>query len=286
MLPQMEQQAMFNAINFMNGTSGPAPGFPTSWPSNTTVGYSQLAVLLCPSDGQEQRAQAPWGSVGYMANFGGPAHIYRFQGTMVPFYTAANSTADLGTGSFTGKYLGPVGFKSISDGSSNTALFSERLIGLPGGFTSTTFAGSGIDAKRSVFTNTSNAGGVFDQALNGLATAQSFAAGCKNLPSTTTALSTNVNGAVWIRGYPQHQAIAVYSHYGTPNTLSCADPGEGNNSYGGYGGTAPPNSNHSGGVNVCMSDGSVKFIKDSVSQATWWALGTRNGREVISADSY
>jgi hypothetical protein len=35
-----------------------------------------------------------------------------------------------------------------------------------------------------------------------------------------------------------------------------------------------------------MSDGSVKFIKDSVNQATWFALATRSGREVLSSDSY
>jgi len=35
-----------------------------------------------------------------------------------------------------------------------------------------------------------------------------------------------------------------------------------------------------------MADGSVKFIKDSVSQVTWWALGSREGGEVVSSDSY
>jgi hypothetical protein len=35
-----------------------------------------------------------------------------------------------------------------------------------------------------------------------------------------------------------------------------------------------------------MGDGSVKFVKDSVSLATWRALGTRNGGEVISSDSF
>ena len=35
-----------------------------------------------------------------------------------------------------------------------------------------------------------------------------------------------------------------------------------------------------------MGDGSVKFIKDSVNQITWYALGTRNGGEVIDAGSY
>ncbi len=43
---------------------------------------------------------------------------------------------------------------------------------------------------------------------------------------------------------------------------------------------------HPGGVNTLFADGSVKFVKDSISDITWWALGTKNGGEVISADSY
>jgi hypothetical protein len=35
-----------------------------------------------------------------------------------------------------------------------------------------------------------------------------------------------------------------------------------------------------------MADGSVRFIKDSISMQSWMALGTRAGGEVISADSY
>jgi len=45
-------------------------------------------------------------------------------------------------------------------------------------------------------------------------------------------------------------------------------------------------SNHSGGVNLCLGDGSVKFVKDSVGLQPWWALGTRNEGEVLSADAY
>jgi hypothetical protein len=39
-------------------------------------------------------------------------------------------------------------------------------------------------------------------------------------------------------------------------------------------------------VNVGFLDGSVKFIKDSVSNQTWWAIATKAGGEVIDASSY
>jgi hypothetical protein len=35
-----------------------------------------------------------------------------------------------------------------------------------------------------------------------------------------------------------------------------------------------------------MADGSVKAIKSTIAVQTWWALGTRAGNEVISADAY
>jgi prepilin-type processing-associated H-X9-DG protein len=43
---------------------------------------------------------------------------------------------------------------------------------------------------------------------------------------------------------------------------------------------------HPGGVNVAFIDGSVRFIKSTVSPQTWWALSTKAGGEVISSDSY
>jgi prepilin-type processing-associated H-X9-DG protein len=45
-------------------------------------------------------------------------------------------------------------------------------------------------------------------------------------------------------------------------------------------------SNHPGGVNFAFADGSVKFIKASIGDQPYEALGTRAGGEVISADSY
>ena len=78
-----------------------------------------------------------------------------------------------------------------------------------------------------------------------------------------------------------------YNHFMPPNTQSCAAS---NNfyttSYGEFMDALPPTCNHPGGINMCFADGSVRWIKNSVQYQVWWALGTRNGNEAISSDSY
>ena len=80
-------------------------------------------------------------------------------------------------------------------------------------------------------------------------------------------------GAPWLCG--QH----IFLHVTPPNTRSCGF-------FLALRAVMPPSSRHPGGVNVLFGDGSVKFVKDSVNLATWRALGTRAGGEVVSADSY
>src|SRR5207248_11384530 len=41
---------------------------------------------------------------------------------------------------------------------------------------------------------------------------------------------------------------------------------------------------HTGGVNALFMDGSVRFVRDSIPQATWRALATRSGGEVTGND--
>ncbi len=45
-------------------------------------------------------------------------------------------------------------------------------------------------------------------------------------------------------------------------------------------------SNHPGGANFCMADGSVKFIKNTINFNIYQALSTRGNGEIISADSF
>jgi prepilin-type processing-associated H-X9-DG protein len=43
-------------------------------------------------------------------------------------------------------------------------------------------------------------------------------------------------------------------------------------------------SKHTGGVNLGMCDGSVKFATNNISQATWRAVGTISQGEVVASD--
>jgi prepilin-type N-terminal cleavage/methylation domain-containing protein/prepilin-type processing-associated H-X9-DG protein len=58
----------------------------------------------------------------------------------------------------------------------------------------------------------------------------------------------------------------------------------------GYGGTCGTNgsfgSRHPGGSNFLFVDGSVRFVKNSISLPIYWAISTRNAGEVVSSDSY
>jgi prepilin-type processing-associated H-X9-DG protein len=47
-----------------------------------------------------------------------------------------------------------------------------------------------------------------------------------------------------------------------------------------------PSSLHPGGVNTLFGDGSVRFVKNSISQAIWMSLGSKDGGEVVSSDSF
>jgi prepilin-type processing-associated H-X9-DG protein len=74
-----------------------------------------------------------------------------------------------------------------------------------------------------------------------------------------------------------------YSHVMTPNTRACYfSSTNASKTYT----MVNASSNHPGGVNVTFLDGSVRFVKNSVNPNAWWAIATKAGGEVVSADSY
>jgi prepilin-type processing-associated H-X9-DG protein len=291
---------MFNAFNFGLGLFGNSSTPSVYSLGNTTVAYLQLSVYICPSDGTKLRPNAPYGATSYMGNQGGPGGLSAFTGTIVP-QTGCNNTNPGDPYNLGAKYcprgiwiegwadaqnFGPIGFENIRDGSSNTGLFSERLLGINGG---PTILRNSADFKRAIFPK-GGTGGVIGMPWHGTpAQNLAFLQSCNAMPGTTASVRSNGNGGYWVAAYPWHTVVNEYQHNGPPNSVECQNPTDYFGTwltYVGPTGSAAPNSNHPGGVNLCLADGSVRFVKDTVTLQTWWALGTRAGGEVITADSY
>ncbi len=267
-LPMMEGNALYNAYNFNQGGDQNA---------NYTTGFTQIASLLCPSENLKIRPSAPWAASSYHGNHGGPGVVKNWSGTIVQNFTTYPQAwwgADSQFAFF--------GFEGVTDGTSNTALISEKLLGLANN--PVVYPGTN-DGRRGFFT--ANYSGALDS-TNGAGALTALAA-CKSIAATTGSVGSYLSGANWSLSYPWHTSNSAYVHFNTPNGNSCiASSGDSaaGNPWGGSGAMITATSNHSGGVNVCFTDGSVKFVKDSISPQTWWAIGTKSMGEVVSADSF
>jgi len=292
LLPNIEQAPLYNAYNFSWTDPTPNPG------PNTTVDFTGIATLICPSDGQRVRPNPPWAPSNYKGNYGGPPVLRQWSGTIVEFLTCSVQGDKL-NGWPVGTYwwgadanLGIFGFESVTDGASNTALFSEKLTGI----------GAQIVATGSITAqDTQNAKrGFFNlptlTAFGPLSTPSQFTTPaialtqvqfCQNVPGNTPVSAVSwLPGFAYTWGYPWHWMVMTYNHYNTPNKFSCSAAGDLASPYGGNTMMTPPTSNHTGGVNMCFTDGHVQFVKDTIAPQTFWAIGTRNGGEVVSADQY
>ena len=73
-----------------------------------------------------------------------------------------------------------------------------------------------------------------------------------------------------------------YNHILTPNKISCD---LGNRDFDGQV-VVTASSRHPGGVNLQTADGAVRFVKETIDQQIWSALGTIAGREVVGNDQF
>ncbi|MBX9584378.1 MAG: DUF1559 domain-containing protein [Gemmataceae bacterium] len=78
--------------------------------------------------------------------------------------------------------------------------------------------------------------------------------------------------AKWIDG---HYGSTLYNHYYPPNAKNWDCGNEYNNK-----GLTAARCLHTGGVNVLLDDGSVRFVREAVDPATWRGASTRTGSEV------
>jgi prepilin-type N-terminal cleavage/methylation domain-containing protein/prepilin-type processing-associated H-X9-DG protein len=282
LFPQLEQQQTFNAVNFSLS--------PFDF-SQLTAGAVKVSSLLCPSESTRLSLYSVntgtntyfYAVSNYVGNYGGPAAYMPYSGTIVPQYDV-----ELGMNTSSGNSLPKVKLAAITDGTSNTALFSERLLsGYAFGSTATVYP-LGTAALRAIFQGTYAAAPNSVNATNQFTAnpALLFVQGCANISSTTTAIYPAAIGIELIAGNPGYVGLSSYNHWTPPNTPPCQNSLDAILGYVGPYGSASANSLHPGGVNVCFADGSVHFIKNSISPQTWWGLGTRAGGEVISSDQY
>jgi prepilin-type N-terminal cleavage/methylation domain-containing protein/prepilin-type processing-associated H-X9-DG protein len=264
MLPMMEQQALFNAANY---------SFGCDQPPNSTLSYTTVNTLICPSE--SQGAGPLWTTwTNYSANMGGAPPIATWNGPIVPMQNGGTGTNAL---DYVNGNIGTVTMAGVVDGTSNTAVFSEKLVGVNS--TATISPGSSM-AKRVAFQIPVSV--TVDK--GNMAMAVQAMKACQNVPASSPSVGLNwFTGAIWSGGHGSTLRFNAYNHFNTPNGLTCIDdvqaPGD-------FSDAMTVTSNHSGGVNVGFCDGSVHFVKDSVNYQTWWGLGTRAGGEVISASSY
>jgi len=264
LLNNIEQQAMFNAYNFSGGgVTGAAINYTAMC---TTVTLSRVASFICPSDTSGPSTYT------YGTNY--DCSI----GPQFNFNWAGRTSSGAGVGMFVDRF--PFGIKDCSDGSSNTVAFGEALIGDNSAATfnqaeyyncnpwpSGTNSGDG-SASDSVMPNPA--------AVTFLNTYISTCNKAKAAAAQTG--QSNDRNSLWAAGRMAQGPIT--SMLTTPNFMG----GDCNEDAGG--GMYAMRSRHSGGVNTLFADGSVKFIKNSISQTTWWALGTKAGGEVIDASSF
>jgi len=267
LLPFLEQTQLWNAYNV-----GPVQcngGGCGLFNMNTTVFNAQVGAWLCPSDAKMKQVSM----CNYVGNMGGPFHTTGYSGTYIP--SSTQGIYDPAT--LPGTPASIVKIASITDGTSNTGLFSEAVSGHSNAASVTAGDPNPNNWKRVLFQLSSA------NNSNTAASALAMVNACKAIPPTTA--GQDGRRGDWFYAYPAYVNYSMYNHLAPPNTRSCINSGWNTYSVDPWG-AAPPTSFHSGGVNMCMADGSVRFIKDSVGQQPWWALGTRNGGETISSDSY
>jgi prepilin-type N-terminal cleavage/methylation domain-containing protein/prepilin-type processing-associated H-X9-DG protein len=258
-LPFMEGRAEYNSINFSVTAQST---------KNVTALQTKLNSWICPSDLPSTPQGAtlpglspPYGQCSYGMSRGTQENLYtNWASTAWPDNSAPNPAhcnAALGNGMFGGEDV--VRIAMVTDGTSNTTLFGEMSrfrTEVPDMFNFYTFSAAFTDpystTPKEIFPQT----GAFTYPRIGS-------------PPDPTGVSAS---KVWGKcgsgaGIPTDWLINC------PQALTTL-------------GEWAFRSNHPGGVNFAFADGSVKFIKQSIGDQAYQAIGTRAGGEVVSSDSY
>lgn len=216
--------------------------------AHETGSTARPKVFQCPSD---------------MNTFGGLTYGYTNYHTSYGRWVAVSNQWDGIFGTNFSPYAGvpampQTTFAQVTDGTSNTLAFAEVANGIGGNPTQR-------DPRRDCYDG-------------GAIPTGSFAAARSHLLALDWK-TAGVLGWNW-RGYPWREGSIWRNGFNTllPPNKACYRPNNGE----WWQLVTPASSYHTGGVNVCMGDGSVRFITDSVDPDVWLAAGSRNGGEVAN----
>lgn len=238
LLPFLDQQALYRQIDFAETGSG-ADAEPPRSDRNARLLKTPVAVFACPSDA------VPVGGVSYRFCAGTTPGLHGSVGTRPP------NSADFGVSHIVGWPL-----SRITDGLSQTAFFSERVVG--------DMDPSGYTAWR-------------DQARSVSFPADAYLPdGTRRSCATVTANPTEHRsflGATWLfAGY----RYTTYNHVLTPNS-SVPDCFAGGSTHQ----AMTARSLHPGGVHLLTGDGAVQFVSESIDLRIWRGLATIDRGEVL-----
>jgi prepilin-type N-terminal cleavage/methylation domain-containing protein/prepilin-type processing-associated H-X9-DG protein len=272
LLPYLEQTTTYNAFNLLFGARGNDPGgnMPTYDLIQASAITIQVASFLCPSDtapgssstelvgGQNKLV----GATNYPPNVGLNRRLngWTMNG---PNYVLSN---------WDGVGTRQTSIASFTDGTSNTAIFSEWVKG-PAALPSPKI-GLGMVYYSGVTTATYTTDFQFAQACQAIVPSA----------SNTTANAAGAQSWGWKGEWWAYGGTMIYSHTNLPNRYACDyndqhEDGQGKTTL------INASSNHPGGVNVLFMDGSVRFIKSTVAYQAWYAIATPDGGEVVTSDS-
>jgi prepilin-type N-terminal cleavage/methylation domain-containing protein len=274
MLPYIDQAPLFNLVSgggltaSVDGLTNYSPFQFVPWDNNHKAVRAILPGLLCPSDGGST-AQSPRAMTNYMFSRGDQCW------DTCPQW---NGNGGRGLrGFFTGGQgiSGTRGFRDVSDGLSNTVAMSERIKAKVGAIS---VRDGGISADLGQATYRANPAAC-------VATAGTTGPGVYNNAGTVRVYT----GLRWIDGTLTMTGSTTIVG---PNKPSCTDPGNDDRD-----GIFDPTSLHTGGVQVLMGDGAVRFISENIHTGNttlgsptgsaqspygvWGALGSVSGNEVV-----
>jgi prepilin-type N-terminal cleavage/methylation domain-containing protein/prepilin-type processing-associated H-X9-DG protein len=264
LLPYVEQGPLYNQCNF---------NWAPEWANN--IGYlinsscylTKINSFLCPSDGNAGKNGF---NNSYAASVGTCTTGYAWS------YVGPGPDTNGSSGVY--GYQANYGLADITDGSSNTIAFSEWVVNNPlgkppGRATQASLKATGYLDVSAV----ANAVTLVQSDINACSVAFGNGTGAQvgNGPGITWA-----TGAM---GYTLFNTVIPPNGGGTVTWQACRNGCCAQSQHADYN---IATSKHPGGVNVLMSDGSVKFIKNTIALITWWSLGTRGNGESISSDAY